>query len=128
MPHEDEEALKKAVAHQPVATAIQANERQFQLYVGGVLTEECGTALDHGVLIAGCAPAVLSICLVASVRVLTPLRISPCLSRALGLCTGASADGLMPCAHVECGRRLFPSDLVSVRSRSMLAALRAQEA
>ena len=57
MPHEDEEALKKAVAHQPVATAIQANERQFQLYVGGVLTEECGTALDHGVLIAGCVPA-----------------------------------------------------------------------
>lgn len=53
MPYEDEDELLKAVAHQPVATAIQANERAFQLYAGGVFTEECGTQLDHGVLIAG---------------------------------------------------------------------------
>jgi Papain family cysteine protease len=57
VPHEDEGELKKAVAHQPVATAIQANERPFQLYMGGVFTAPCGTMLDHGVLIAGCAPA-----------------------------------------------------------------------
>ena len=55
VPHEDEAALLKAVSQQPVATAIQANQRAFQLYMGGVLTAECGTALNHGVLVAGCA-------------------------------------------------------------------------
>ena len=46
-------ALKAAVARQPIAIAIQANQLAFQLYSGGVLTEKCGTQLDHGVLIAG---------------------------------------------------------------------------
>lgn len=53
VPEEDESALKQAVAHQPIATAIQANQRAFQLYGGGVFTDDCGTQLDHGVLIAG---------------------------------------------------------------------------
>lgn len=49
-----EAALKRAVARQPVAVAIQADQRVFQLYAGGVLDgQACGTQLDHGVLVAG---------------------------------------------------------------------------
>ena len=45
-------ALKKAVSQQPVSVAIQADQRAFQLYMGGVFDDkECGTALDHGVLV-----------------------------------------------------------------------------
>lgn len=47
------EELLGAVARQPVAIAIQANQLSFQLYSGGVLTSNCGTQLDHGVLITG---------------------------------------------------------------------------
>ena len=109
VPPGDERALLKAVAHQPVAVAIEADQvrcgaavregvrcgmgamagrlaglwaergvcvlppsqlpslaplppsppplllpqRAFQLYVGGVFDAECGTALDHGVLVVG---------------------------------------------------------------------------
>jgi hypothetical protein len=42
------------VAHQPVSVAIEADQKAFQLYVGGVFSDEtCGTALDHGVLVVG---------------------------------------------------------------------------
>jgi hypothetical protein len=41
----------QAVANQPVSVAIEADERGFQLYAGGVFDAPCGTALDHGVLI-----------------------------------------------------------------------------
>lgn len=47
------EELLAAVARQPIAIAIQANQLSFQLYSGGVLTSNCGTQLDHGVLITG---------------------------------------------------------------------------
>ncbi|KAI7845192.1 hypothetical protein COHA_001236 [Chlorella ohadii] len=53
VPPNDEKALEKAVAHQPVSVAIEADQRAFQLYVGGVFDAECGTALDHGVLAVG---------------------------------------------------------------------------
>ena len=47
-------ALRTAVSRQPVSVAIEADTRYFQFYSGGVLTSpECGTNLDHGVLIVG---------------------------------------------------------------------------
>ncbi|XP_010426325.1 PREDICTED: KDEL-tailed cysteine endopeptidase CEP3 [Camelina sativa] len=49
----DEEALLKAVAHQPVSVAIDAGSSDFQLYSEGVFTGECGTQLNHGVAIVG---------------------------------------------------------------------------
>jgi KDEL-tailed cysteine endopeptidase len=50
----DQISLKLAVAQQPVSIAIEADTRYFQSYSGGVLTaSNCGTNLDHGVLIVG---------------------------------------------------------------------------
>lgn len=46
--------LLYAVVQQPVAVAIEADTQYFQSYSSGVLTStECGTKLDHGVLIVG---------------------------------------------------------------------------
>jgi len=54
VPKEDEDALKSAVAQGPVSIAIEADKSAFQLYKGGVLdSPDCGTKLDHGVLIVG---------------------------------------------------------------------------
>lgn len=53
VPAYNEEALKKAVSHQPVSVAIEAGGRALQLYSSGVFTGECGTALDHGVVAVG---------------------------------------------------------------------------
>ncbi|MEW5308620.1 MAG: hypothetical protein WDW38_000564 [Sanguina aurantia] len=54
VPENDESALRKVVAHQPVSVAIEADQTSFQLYVGGVYDDvECGTTLDHGVLVVG---------------------------------------------------------------------------
>jgi len=51
---DDEEALKSAVAQQPVSVAIEADRSAFQLYQSGVLdSSSCGTSLDHGVLLVG---------------------------------------------------------------------------
>jgi len=50
----DEKALLEAAKKQPVSVAIQANQRFFQLYTGGVFdNESCGSQLDHAVLVAG---------------------------------------------------------------------------
>ncbi len=43
----------QAVANQPVSVAIEADQREFQLYAGGVFEAPCGTSLDHGVLVVG---------------------------------------------------------------------------
>jgi C1A family cysteine protease len=48
-----DDALMSALAQQPVSVAIQANQPAFQFYSSGVLTGECGTNLDHGVLAVG---------------------------------------------------------------------------
>ena len=50
---DSEDALMSALAQQPVSVAIQANQPAFQFYSEGVLTGECGTSLDHGVLAVG---------------------------------------------------------------------------
>eukprot|EP00262_Sarcandra_glabra_P019659 TRINITY_DN7490_c2_g1_i1.p1 TRINITY_DN7490_c2_g1~~TRINITY_DN7490_c2_g1_i1.p1 ORF type:complete len:470 (+),score=31.88 TRINITY_DN7490_c2_g1_i1:65-1474(+) len=53
VPVNDEKALQKAVANQPVSVAIEAGGRAFQLYQSGVFTGLCGTELDHGVTAVG---------------------------------------------------------------------------
>ncbi|KAF6176171.1 hypothetical protein GIB67_023462 [Kingdonia uniflora] len=53
VPVNDEKALQKAVANQPIAVAIEAGGRAFQLYSSGIFTGKCGTALDHGVAAVG---------------------------------------------------------------------------
>jgi C1A family cysteine protease len=51
---QDEDALKVAVAQQPVSVAIEADKPIFQLYKSGVLKSAyCGTQLDHGVGVVG---------------------------------------------------------------------------
>ncbi|KAF9591097.1 hypothetical protein IFM89_001441 [Coptis chinensis] len=53
VPANDEKALLKAVANQPIAVAIDAGGSDFQFYSSGVFTGECGTQLDHGVTAVG---------------------------------------------------------------------------
>jgi len=52
MPSSDA-AMMTALSLQPVAVAIEADQREFQLYKSGVFTGACGTNLDHGVLVVG---------------------------------------------------------------------------
>ena len=52
IPKSDDEMMK-ALSLQPVSIAIQADEREFQLYKSGVFTGKCGNELDHGVLAVG---------------------------------------------------------------------------
>ncbi|KAK9117391.1 hypothetical protein Sjap_016338 [Stephania japonica] len=53
VPANDENALMKAVANQPVSVAIDAGGSDFQFYSEGVYTGECGTELNHGVAVVG---------------------------------------------------------------------------
>jgi len=46
-------AMMSALAQQPVAIAIEADQKDFQLYKSGVFTGTCGANLDHGVLAVG---------------------------------------------------------------------------
>jgi C1A family cysteine protease len=45
--------MMAALNKQPVSIAIQADQKDFQLYNSGVFTGSCGTKLDHGVLVVG---------------------------------------------------------------------------
>jgi hypothetical protein len=50
----NEADLLDAVANTgPISVAIEADQMSFQMYSGGVLTGNCGTNLDHGVLAVG---------------------------------------------------------------------------
>ncbi|XAR64468.1 Chymopapain [Bertholletia excelsa] len=53
VPENDENALMKAVANQPVSVAIDAIGSDMQFYSEGVFTGHCGTELDHGVAVVG---------------------------------------------------------------------------
>ncbi|KAF8674758.1 hypothetical protein HU200_048040 [Digitaria exilis] len=53
VPVNNEAALMKAVANQPVSVAVDAGDRTFQFYSGGVMTGSCGTELDHGIAAIG---------------------------------------------------------------------------
>ena len=48
-----DEAMMSVLMQQPVSIAIQADQKDFQLYKSGVFTGSCGTKLDHGVLVVG---------------------------------------------------------------------------
>jgi C1A family cysteine protease len=48
-----DESFMTALAKQPISIAIEADQRDFQLYQSGVFTGKCGTNLDHGVLAVG---------------------------------------------------------------------------
>ncbi|PON33770.1 Cysteine Protease [Parasponia andersonii] len=51
VPSNSEEALQKAVYIQPVSVAVDATN--FQFYSKGVVSDDCGTRLNHGVTIIG---------------------------------------------------------------------------
>ena len=53
VPTSDDDQMMVAISQQPVAIAIEADQREFQLYKSGVFTGTCGTTLDHGVLAVG---------------------------------------------------------------------------
>ena len=50
---EGDSYMMTALAQQPVSIAIEADQKDFQLYKSGVFTGACGTNLDHGVLAVG---------------------------------------------------------------------------
>ena len=52
----DEEELRAMVAERPVAVAVEGDQHVFQMYKSGVLdvsNDECGTKVDHAVLVVG---------------------------------------------------------------------------
>lgn len=49
----DDFSMMLALTINPVSIALDASGRNFQLYKSGVLTSECTTDLDHGVLAVG---------------------------------------------------------------------------
>ncbi|OMP11902.1 hypothetical protein COLO4_03609 [Corchorus olitorius] len=53
VPQNDEEALLKTVANQPVSVAINTDNPSFMYYKSGVLMEDCGTSRLHALTIVG---------------------------------------------------------------------------
>ncbi|KAK9073557.1 hypothetical protein SSX86_007881 [Deinandra increscens subsp. villosa] len=53
VPENNEGALLKAVANQPVSAAIEANGHDFQFYSKGVFTGGCGVDVNHAVAVVG---------------------------------------------------------------------------
>ncbi|KAG6585186.1 hypothetical protein SDJN03_17919, partial [Cucurbita argyrosperma subsp. sororia] len=50
---ENENALMQAVANQPVSVSIEALGRDFQFYWQAMFDGDCGTELNHGVVVIG---------------------------------------------------------------------------
>jgi C1A family cysteine protease len=50
---DNEKQLAAAVNIEPVSVAVEADQPAWQSYTGGIVTANCGTALDHGVLVVG---------------------------------------------------------------------------
>jgi len=48
-----ESDLLARVAERPISVAVQANERQWQLYKGGIFDFNCGQNLDHAITAVG---------------------------------------------------------------------------
>jgi hypothetical protein len=48
-----DDAMMSALAKRPISIAIEADQKDFQLYKSGIFTGACGTKLDHGVLLVG---------------------------------------------------------------------------
>merc|ERR1712048_1398390 len=48
-----DEDMMSALAKQPLSIAIEADQDIFQHYKSGVITGNCGTSTDHGVLLVG---------------------------------------------------------------------------
>lgn len=53
VPPNDEEALLKAVSHQPVSVTIDASGSDFQMYGGNIFNGKCGTSPTHAVALIG---------------------------------------------------------------------------
>ncbi|KAL9259624.1 Cysteine proteinase RD21A-like protein [Drosera capensis] len=53
VPRKDEKSLQKAVASQPISVSIDTGGRAVQLYESGIFTGQCGTKLDHSVVLIG---------------------------------------------------------------------------
>eukprot|EP00040_Diaphanoeca_grandis_P013980 m.70690 g.70690 ORF g.70690 m.70690 type:complete len:438 (-) comp24260_c0_seq4:207-1520(-) len=53
---DNEQQLAAAVALQPVSVAIEADQATFQHYRSGVISDNCGTQLNHAVLVVGFTP------------------------------------------------------------------------
>lgn len=53
VPKSSNKQLLLAINKGPVSVAIDAESSFFQLYKSGVYQQECGTNLDHGVLLVG---------------------------------------------------------------------------
>ena len=53
VPPNSELALEAAIAQQPVAVVVEADQSVFQLYTGGVMDSACGANVDHAMLAVG---------------------------------------------------------------------------
>ena len=53
VPTSSDTDMMAALQVNPISVAIQADQKDFQLYKSGVFDGDCGTKLDHGVLLVG---------------------------------------------------------------------------
>jgi C1A family cysteine protease len=53
VPTSSDTDMMAALQVNPISVAIQADQKDFQLYKSGVFNGDCGTKLDHGVLLVG---------------------------------------------------------------------------